>query len=69
MIFRVCLPSTLPVDAGHRVFEPVRKMLGLDEELEGAFRPKGYLPHDLPSKDQRFELSARRRLCLSLQRH
>ncbi len=41
MIFRVCLPSTLPVDAGHRVFEPVRKMLGLDEELEGAFRPKG----------------------------
>jgi hypothetical protein len=42
MIFRVCLPSTLSVDAGQRVFEPVCKMLGLDEELEGAFRPKGY---------------------------
>ena len=33
-----------------RVFEPVRKMLGLDEEAEGAFGSEGYLPHGLPSK-------------------
>ena len=33
-----------------RVFEPARKMLGLDEEAEGAFGSEGYLPHGLPSK-------------------
>src|SRR5271157_1143950 len=32
------------------VLEPVRKMLGLDEEAEGAFGSEGYLPHGLPSK-------------------
>jgi len=33
-----------------RVLEPVRKVFGLDEEAEGAFGSKGYLPHGLPSK-------------------
>jgi hypothetical protein len=33
-----------------RVLEPVREMLGLDEEVEGALGPKGYLFHGLPSK-------------------
>jgi hypothetical protein len=33
-----------------RVLEPVRKMLGLDEEAEGAFGSRGYLSHDLASK-------------------
>src|SRR6516164_6523020 len=33
-----------------RVLEPVRKMLGLDEEAEGAFGSEGYMPHSLPSK-------------------
>src|SRR6266480_7721868 len=34
----------------HRVLEPVGKMLGLDQEVEGASDAKGYLPHGLPSK-------------------
>ena len=33
-----------------RVLEPVRKMLGLDEEAEGAFGSERYLPDGLPSK-------------------
>jgi hypothetical protein len=36
-----------------RVLEPVRKMLGLEEEAEGAegaLGSKEYLPHDLPLK-------------------
>src|SRR5207237_9070888 len=35
-----------------RVLEPVRKMLRLDEKVEGALGSDGYLPHGVPSKDR-----------------
>ena len=36
-------------NTGGRVLEPVRKMFGLDEEVEGALVSQGYLPHGLLS--------------------
>jgi hypothetical protein len=35
-----------------RVIEPVRKMLRLDEEAEGAFGSEGYLPYRLPKSSR-----------------
>ena len=39
-------------NTGGRVLEPVRKMFGLDEEVEGALVSQGYLPHGLLSNDR-----------------
>src|SRR5713101_2387334 len=54
MALRAAFSMTMIGSGEHRrqdrVLEPVREMLGLDEEAEGAFGSKGYLAHGLPSK-------------------
>src|SRR5271166_788768 len=45
-----------------RVFEPVCKMLRLDEEVEGALGSNGYLPHGFTSKGRDDRLSSLRQL-------